>query len=59
MLDTLPELATKAMNIVRLQALQVKVTELDEYGNVVMRPDLLLPLTPSHRNRPLLFPVAG
>lgn len=37
---TLPESFTEALNIARLQKQQVGVMELDEYGDLMMRPDL-------------------
>lgn len=52
---TLPVYATMALNIFLLKLSQLKKTELDKDGNVVMRSDSQLALTPLYRTRLLLL----
>lgn len=53
------ELAARALKIVQPWSPQVNVIELDEFGNVVMRPNIQPAFTPSSRKCSLLFSSAG
>lgn len=57
-IDTLPDSVTNALNIVRLQLLQMGVTKRDEDMKDVMRPGSQPALTTSYRIRSLLFSAA-
>lgn len=56
---TLPESATKALNIFRPRLTQVEVTKSDKNGNVLMRTCSQLLLSASCKNHLLLFLAAG
>lgn len=57
--STLLEPVTEALSVVRTRSLQVKATELNENGNVVMSSDLQQTLSVRYRNFSLLFFANG
>lgn len=56
---TLQDFTIKALNMIQQRPPQVQKTKLNEEESVVMRLDSHSALTPSYRNRSLVFTAAG